>query len=169
MWNIMLPHWWEFVVRAVIVYLFLLVLLRLTGKRQVGQLAPFDLVLLLVLSNSVQNAMNGGDNSITGGVILACTLIGLNWLVGWLTYRSKTVESLVEGRPIILVHNGHIDHQAMRSVQMTVHELDAALRAEGCAGPEQARFAVLENNGHITVIARPGAGAAAPDTSASRQ
>src|SRR4029453_8179562 len=71
MWVISLPHWWEFVIRAVVVYLFLLVLLRLTGKRQVGQMAPFDLVLLLVLSNAVQNSMNGGDNSITGGMILA--------------------------------------------------------------------------------------------------
>ena len=76
MWNISLPHWWEFVLRAVIVYGFLLVILRLTGKRQVGQLAPFDLVLLLVLSNAVQNSMNGGDNSIPGGIISAATLIG---------------------------------------------------------------------------------------------
>ena len=88
MWAISLPHWWEFIVRAVVVYLFLLVLLRLTGKRQVGQLAPFDLVLLLVLSNAVQNSMNGGDNSITGGMILAATLVGINSGVGWLTFRS---------------------------------------------------------------------------------
>jgi uncharacterized membrane protein YcaP (DUF421 family) len=78
-WTIDLPFWWHFVVRAVVVYVFLLVLLRFTGKRQVGQMAPFDLVLLLVLSNAVQNAMNGGDNSITGGIILASTLVGLNW------------------------------------------------------------------------------------------
>ena len=71
--------WWEFIVRAIVVYVFLLVLLRMTGKRQVGQLAPFDLVLLLVLSNTVQNSMNGGDNSITGGLILASALVGLNW------------------------------------------------------------------------------------------
>jgi uncharacterized membrane protein YcaP (DUF421 family) len=82
MWAISLPHWWEFIVRAVVVYLFLLVLLRITGKRQVGQLAPFDLVLLLVLSNAVQNSMNGGDNSITGGMILAATLVGINSGVG---------------------------------------------------------------------------------------
>ena len=96
MWAIELPHWWEFVVRAVVVYVFLLVLLRLTGKRQVGQLAPFDLVLLLVLSNAVQNSMNGGDNSITGGMILATTLVLLNFGVGWLTYRSKGLEALIE-------------------------------------------------------------------------
>ena len=155
MWQIELSHWWEFVVRAVVVYVFLLVLLRLTGKRQVGQLAPFDLVLLLVLSNAVQNSMNGGDNSITGGLILASTLVLLNFGVGWLTYRSKGLEALVEGRPIVIVHDGKVDHRAMRRVQMTKHELEAALRAEGCAGPEEVRFAVIENNGHITVIPLP--------------
>src|SRR5512137_2818504 len=106
MWAIELPHWSHFVVRAVVVYIFLLVLLRLTGKRQVGQMAPFDLVLLLVLSNAVQNSMNGGDNSITGGMILATTLVMLNFGVSWLTYRSKGLEALIEGRPVIIVHDG---------------------------------------------------------------
>jgi len=152
MWAISLPHWWEFVVRAVVVYLFLLALLRITGKRQVGQLAPFDLVLLLVLSNAVQNSMNGGDNSITGGMILAATLVGINSGVGWLTFRSKSFEGLIEGRPIILVHDGKIDHQALSQVQMTTHELDASLRAAGCAGPTEVRFAVLENTGKVSVI-----------------
>jgi uncharacterized membrane protein YcaP (DUF421 family) len=78
MWAIELPYWWHFVVRAAVVYVFLLVILWLTGKRQVGQLAPFDLVLLLVLSNAVQNSMNGGDNSLSGGLISASTLVALN-------------------------------------------------------------------------------------------
>jgi uncharacterized membrane protein YcaP (DUF421 family) len=147
-------NWWEFIIRAVVVYGFLLVLLRLTGKRQVGQLAPFDLVLLLVLSNAVQNSMNGGDNSITGGLVLAATLVGLNWGVGWLTYRFKTAEAWIEGRPVILIHNGKIDPKAMRSVQMTKHELEAALRSEGCAGPEEVRFAMVENNGQVTIVPR---------------
>lgn len=152
MWNIDLPHWSEFVIRAVVVYFFLLVLLRLTGKRQVGQLAPFDLVLLLVLSNSVQNSMNGGDNSVTGGLILASTLVGINSCVGWLTFRSKTLEAIIEGRPVILVHDGRIDHAAMRQVHMTTHELEASLRAAGFAGPAEVRFAVLENTGKVSVI-----------------
>ena len=95
MWNIDLPHWYEFVLRALVVYFFLLVLLRFTGKRQVGQLAPFDLVLLLVLSNAVQNSMNGGDNSVTGGMILAATLVAINSFIGWLAFRSKRVEALI--------------------------------------------------------------------------
>jgi uncharacterized membrane protein YcaP (DUF421 family) len=115
-------------------------------------MAPFDLVLLLVLSNAVQNAMNGGDNSVTGGIILASTLVGLNWGIGWPTFRSKRIEALVEGRPVMLVHNGTVDQRALQSVQMTIHELNASLRAGGCAGAEEVRFAVLENNGHVTVI-----------------
>ena len=111
-------HWSEFVLRAIVVYVFLLVLLRITGKRQVGQMSPFDLVLLLVLSNAVQNSMNGGDNTITGGLILAATLVGLNWLVGWLTYHSKHIETFVEGKPIILIHDGKIYHESMRRVHM---------------------------------------------------
>jgi uncharacterized membrane protein YcaP (DUF421 family) len=153
MWEIDPPlHWWEFIVRGAVVYVFLLVLLRLTGKRQVGQLAPFDLVLLLVLSNAVQNSMNGGDNSVTGGLILATTLVALNWIVAFLTYRNRHFEAWVEGRPVILIHDGRVDHAALRRVQMTKHELEASLRAEGCAGPEHVRFALLENNGHMTVI-----------------
>ncbi len=151
MWDISL-RWWEFLIRAAVVYAFLLVLLRLTGKRQVGQLAPFDLVLLLVLSNAVQNSMNGGDNSITGGLISATTLVGLNWIVAFITYRSKRLESLIEGHPLILVHNGRVNHEALRTVQMTTHELEASLRAEGCASLQEVRFAVLENNGHVTVV-----------------
>jgi uncharacterized membrane protein YcaP (DUF421 family) len=115
-------------------------------------MAPFDLVLLLVLSNAVQNSMNGGDNSITGGMILSVTLVGLNWGVAWITYRSKRLEALIEGRPVVLVHNGHVDALALSEVKMTRHELDAALRAQGCAGPEAVRFAVLENNGVVSVI-----------------
>src|SRR6266853_595900 len=107
MWQPSLP-WWEFIVRALIVYGFLVVLLRMTGKRQVGQLAPFDLVLLLVLSNAVQNAMNGGDNSVTAGLLLALTLIVLNAVMANLTWRSRRLEQLFEGKPRVLVHNGKL-------------------------------------------------------------
>jgi uncharacterized membrane protein YcaP (DUF421 family) len=151
MWIPTLPSW-EFIVRAVVVYAFLLILLRFTGKRQVGQLAPFDLVLLLVLSNAVQNSMNGNDGTITSGLILATTLVGLNWLVGWATFHSKRLERIIEGRPTILIHDGVINHKSLECVQMTTHELKAALRAEGCAREEDVRFAILENNGHVTVI-----------------
>jgi len=150
MWHSILP-WWEFIARGVIIYVFLLLILRLTGKRQVGQLSPFDLVLLLVLSNAVQNAMNGGDNSITGGIISATTLIVANGVVSRITYKSKKMERLIEGRPEILIHNGKLFTDIMKREQLTHHELNAALRTAGCACIEEVHYAILENTGEITV------------------
>ena len=150
MWQTSIP-WWEFILRALIVYVFLAVLLRITGRRQVGQLAPFDLVLLLVLSNAVQNSMNGGDNSVSGGVLSAVTLVGVNWLVGYLTYRNKRLARVIEGRPEVLIHNGHVYRDVMRRERLTQAELDAALRQAGCASIDDVHFAMLENNGQITV------------------
>ena len=153
MWKMSVP-WWEFLVRGVVVYLFLIVLLRLTGKRQVGQLSPFDLVLLLVLSNAVQNSMNGGDNSLVGGLISAVTLVGVNWLVGLVTYRSKRLEAVVEGRPEVLIHNGRLFESVLSDAKLTHHELDAALRQAGCACVADVHSAILENNGSISVTPR---------------
>jgi uncharacterized membrane protein YcaP (DUF421 family) len=151
MLNLAIP-WWELIVRSVLVYLFLLVILRLTGKRQVGQLAPFDLVLLLVLSNAVQNSMNGGDNSLVGGLISAATLIALNYGVGFATFRSKRLEALIEGRPEVLIHDGKLFEEVLDRAQLTRHELNAALRQCGCACVEEVHVAMLENNGTITAV-----------------
>ena len=134
--------------------MFLLALLRITGKRQVGQLAPFDLVLLLVLSNAVQNSMNAGDNSLAGGLISATTLVGLNFLVGLATYRSKKLEAIIEGRPEVLIHNGRLFEDVMAKAKLTHHELNAALRQAGCTCIEEVHSAILENNGSVTVVGR---------------
>jgi uncharacterized membrane protein YcaP (DUF421 family) len=139
--------------------------LRLTGKRQVGQLAPFDLVLLLVLSNAVQNSMNGGDNSLVGGLVSAVTLVVVNGLVGLATFKSKRIEALVEGRPEILVHNGKLFPEVMTRVCITHHELQAALRAAGCTTVEEVHAAILENNGEITIIPRRSDAASSEKTS----
>jgi uncharacterized membrane protein YcaP (DUF421 family) len=153
MFNLSIP-WWELIVRGAIVYVFLIVMLRVTGKRQVGQLAPFDLVLLLVLSNAVQNSMNGGDNSLVGGLLSAATLVMLNYFVGWLTNRSRKMEALIEGRPQVLVHDGKLFEDVMENAKLTHHELNSALRHSGCLTIEEVRLAVLENNGGISVIPR---------------
>jgi uncharacterized membrane protein YcaP (DUF421 family) len=151
MWITSLP-WWEFILRGIIVYFFLIVLLRVTGKRQIGEMAPFDLVLLLVLSNAVQNAMNGGDNSVIGGMISAVSLVGTNWVVGLFTYKSKRLETLVEGRPEVLIHNGKLFEKALQHTKITHHELMTALRAGGCATVEEVHTAMLETDGTISVI-----------------
>lgn len=149
--------WWELIIRGIIVYILLIGLLRLTGKRQIGQMAPYDLVLLLVLSNAVQNAINGGDNSVTAGVISAATLVGVNYLVGIATFKSKRIESLIEGRPQILVHNGKLFPEVMERAHLTHHELNAALRTAGCACIEDVHYAILENTGQISVHSRKSA------------
>jgi uncharacterized membrane protein YcaP (DUF421 family) len=144
----------QIVVRSAIVYVFLLIVLRVMGKRQIGQLAPFDLVLILVLSNAVQNAMNGGDNSLLGGLVSASTLFALNSAVAVVTSRSKRAEALIEGHPLVLIHNGKLYDQMMSRANITRHELNSALRQAGCGCVEDVQYAVLENNGVISVVAR---------------
>jgi uncharacterized membrane protein YcaP (DUF421 family) len=144
----------QLVVRSIIVYGFVLLLLRFTGKRQIGQLAPFDLVLLLMLSNAVQNALNGGDTSVAGGLLSATTLVALNSLVAVVTARSKKAEAIIEGHPLVLIHNGKLYDAMMDRAKLTHHELNSALRQAGCSCVEDVQYAVLENNGAISVVAR---------------
>jgi len=144
----------QIIVRSAVVYVFLLLLLRITGKRQIGQLAPFDLVLLLVLSNAVQNSMTGGDNSVLGGLLSATTLVVLNSAVALITSKSKKAEALIEGHPLVLIHNGKLYDTMMERANITRHELNSALRQAGCGCVEEVHYAVLENNGTISVVAR---------------
>lgn len=157
MWNLTVS-WWDLMVRGIVVYLFLIALLRITGKRQVGQLAPFDLVLLLVLSNAVQNSMNGGDNSLIGGIISAVTLVSINYCVGLATFHSKRLEAIVEGRPEILIHNGKIYEDVVARAKLTHHELLAAMRQQGCDRFDEIHSAILENNGSISIVRRKDGG-----------
>ena len=144
--------WWELVIRSIAVYGFLILILRISGKRQIGQMAPFDLVLLLILSNAVQNSMSGGDNSLVGGLLIATVLVSINFVVGYTTYKSKKLEALIEGRPQIIIHNGTLFEDVMEKCQLTHHELDAALRASGCDSVKNVHSAILEINGVISVI-----------------
>src|SRR4051812_50003695 len=108
MWHLDRPVW-EYCTRAACIYTFLLIVLRITGKRQVGQLAPFDLILLLALSNSVQNAMIGTDTSIPGGSSAAAPVIPLHYLDCFAPFNSKLPEGLIEVRTLRLLHDGHVD------------------------------------------------------------
>jgi uncharacterized membrane protein YcaP (DUF421 family) len=148
--------WWEFIVRALIVFSFILIALRLTGKRQIGQMAPFDLVLLLVLSNAVQNSMNAGDNSLVGGLISAATLLGLDYILGWVAFKSKRASQVIEGRPEILIRNGKVFRSVLMKEQMTEHDLMEGLRKEGVATIQDVDLAILENTGQISVIKKKG-------------
>ncbi|MBS1971248.1 MAG: DUF421 domain-containing protein [Bdellovibrionales bacterium] len=151
MWGLSQP-WWEFVFRGAVIYTFVFILFRLTGKRQVGQLTPFDLVLLLLIGNAVQNSMNAGDNSITGGLILSITLVALNVGVDRLTFASKKIQQVVEGSPKVLIHNGKVNHEMLDHEKVTMRDLELALRQEGVMDTATVRFAILESNGQISVI-----------------
>lgn len=145
-------HWWELILRGLLIYGFLILILRATGKRQIGQMSPFDLVLLMVLSNAVQNSMNGGDNSVAGGLILAVTLVTANWVVGKITSSSRVMEQLIEGNPQVLFHNGKVYDQVLSDSQITHQELIAAVHKAGYADLNNIRAAILENDGTISVI-----------------
>lgn len=144
--------WWHFVVRGAAVYLAIMVLLRLTGKRTIGQLSPFDFVLLLIISNAVQNSMNAGDNSLTGGLISAATLVVVDYLFDQLTGRVRWLDTLFLGTPQVLVHNGRIDWKAMKAARVTRTDLNAALRRNGVIDLRCVRVAMLELSGNISVV-----------------
>jgi len=145
---------WEKILRTAVVYLFILLAFRFTGKRQVGQLTPFDLVVLLIISNVVQNAVIGNDNSLGGGLLGAAVILGLNFLVVEVSYRFKSARRFLEGEPALLVHNGRILHENLKRERITMEDLMGALRRSGVGDPHQVRFAVLEENGQISVVAK---------------
>lgn len=142
----------EHILRAIVIYVFLFVLLRLVGKKHVGELAPFDLLVLLILSETVQNSLVGDDKSLVGGMISATTLVIMAYGVGLATFYSKRVERLVEGTPKILVRHGSQDKRQMGKQKVSTAELLEALRHHGCTNIADVRAALLENNGKITVI-----------------
>jgi uncharacterized membrane protein YcaP (DUF421 family) len=146
----------ELLLRVSIVYAFLFALMRLIGKKHVGEMAPFDLVVLLILSECVQNALIGEDKSLTAGVGAAGILFGLSQLVGYVAWRNKRAARLLEGTPKILVRNGLVNKDVLAREQITRSELLEALRRQGCTSLVNVRFAVLENDGEITVGVRPG-------------
>jgi uncharacterized membrane protein YcaP (DUF421 family) len=143
----------EKLVRSVVVYGFLLIAFRLCGKRQLGQLTAFDLVVLLIISNVVQNAVIGNDNSLGGGLIGATTILLLNLLVAYVTFRFKRADRVVEHSPTLLVRHGRILRQNLRRERLGPRDLRAALRHHGVVSVRDIRYAFLEEDGHVSVIA----------------
>lgn len=141
--------------RSVVVYLALLVGLRLAGKRHSGQLSPHDFVLILLVSNAVQNAMVGDNVSLTGGLAAATTLIVLNVLVTRFVLRSRRWRRVISGEPTLLIHKGRMLPAALDREGILVEELLAQLRSHGFEGPEQVKSAVEECDGSISVLGYP--------------
>lgn len=146
--------WWEFLLRAGAVYVVLLVLVRLSGKRSVGQFTPFDMILLILLGTAVQNSLIGEDVSLVGGLLLAATLIGLNHAVGWLAARSRRFHGFVEGRAVKIIVDGKLDRDLLRREGVSEMDLEEALRRAGMEDVSEARCGWIETDGHITLIRR---------------
>jgi uncharacterized membrane protein YcaP (DUF421 family) len=144
----------EKVARPVLVYVFLVVGLRLAGKRELAQLNPFDLVVLLTLSNTVQNAIIGDDNSVTGGLIGATTLLALNYGVVRFLYRHQTLDRIVEGDADVLVEDGHVREDRLDKELITRAELETAARKQGLDSLDDVDRAVLEAGGSISFVAK---------------
>ena len=147
--------WIEKIVRPFVVYLFLMLAFRIAGKRELGAMTPFDLVVLLTISNVLQNAMIGNDNSLSGGLLGAVALLTANGLVARLVLRSARLERFLFGQPTPLIENGRVLTDNMRSEAMTWSELRRAIR-EHELDPEtdlpQIRRALLEEDGKVTIV-----------------
>ena len=142
----------EIMFRTAIVYFVILIGIRLAGKREVGQMTPFDLALLLLISNAVQNAMTGPDASVTGGIVAAVTLLVLNSVVTQVVWRNRKVRKMVEGTPTLLIRHGKILEEHLAKEKVTVDSLTQALREHGVASVQDVSVAVLEIDGSISVL-----------------
>ena len=146
--------WWQFILRAFVIYAMVMLLVRISGKRAVGQFTPFDLILLILVGNAVQNGINGGDNSLTGAAIMAVTLFALNYVVAFWTSRSRRVEVLVEGVRVVLARDGKVFESVLRRELVSSADFEEALRTHGVEGVEDVHLALLETNGTISVMAK---------------
>ena len=143
----------EKIARPVIVYLVLILLLRVFGKRELAQLNPFDLVVLLSLSNTVQNAIIGDDNSVSGGIIGAFALLAINWIVAGVLYRSRKLTGALEGHATTLILDGKPDLKAMQRESLTMEELISVIHKQGFTSVEQVRRCQLEPSGTFYIEA----------------
>jgi uncharacterized membrane protein YcaP (DUF421 family) len=150
MFELDLP-WWEFIARGVIVYCALLILVRLSGKRTVGQFTPFDLLVVMLLSEAVSNSLSGGDDSVGGGLLIACTLIALNIALAWLSSRSTRLAALIDGESVLLGRDGKIYHDVLKKCRIAENDVWQALR-EADVELARASCIFLEADGSITVL-----------------
>jgi uncharacterized membrane protein YcaP (DUF421 family) len=153
MFDMSVP-WWEFIVRASVVYILLLVMVRLTGKRTVGQFTPFDLVVVLLLSEAVSGSINAQDESLPGGLIAATTLLVLDFLIAVATARSRKIDALMEGTPVLIGRDGVIYQDVLKRERVPVADVEKALRGANCEIGDM-RMAILEADGNINIMKKP--------------
>jgi uncharacterized membrane protein YcaP (DUF421 family) len=142
----------EIIIRSVCIYLFILIAIRLFGKKEFSQLSIIDLVFILLISNSVQNAMVGPDVSLVGGLVAAGSLFLTNYLLKLLIYRSSTLNKFFQGEPIVLIHEGKVIEKNTRKQQISMDALELAVREHGVSKIEDVDLALLEVDGSITIL-----------------
>ena len=150
MFDMALP-WWEFIVRGAVVYLMLLIMVRVSGRRTVGQFTPFDLLVVMLLSESVSNSLSGGDQSLVGGLIIAAVLVALNMGMSFLSSRNKTMSDLLDGSEVLLGRNGRLFDKVIKQCRLSQTEVQEALREADCKLDEM-DCCFLEADGSITVL-----------------
>lgn len=149
MFDMDLP-WWEFIVRGAVVYVALLAMVRLSGRRTVGQFTPFDLLVVMLLSEAVSNSLSGGDDSLGGGLIIAATLIVLNVAVSVLSTYSRRMATMLDGEAVLIGRDGVFFDKVVRHCRITESDLEQALRAADCPRQDM-QCAFLEADGEITI------------------
>jgi uncharacterized membrane protein YcaP (DUF421 family) len=149
MFDMSLP-WWEFILRAVIIYCVLMVMMRVSGRRTVGQFTPFDLLIVMLLSEAVSNSLHGGDEGITGGLIVAATLVTLNLIISTITANSRKAADIIEGTPVLLGRNGQLYKEVIRKCKLSEQEVEEILR-QNDAELHETETIFLEPDGEITV------------------
>ena len=142
----------QIVLRCIAVYLFVIVAIRIFGKKELAQLTVVDLVFILLISNSVQNAMVGPDTSLAGGLLAAVSLFVINNILKLLLYKNKKVSELLQGKAVLLIYKGKVDHHNLEKAEITTDELDAAVREHGVENCSHVDLAMLEVDGSISVI-----------------
>jgi uncharacterized membrane protein YcaP (DUF421 family) len=150
MFDMDLP-WWEFVVRGAIVYLALLVMVRVSGKRTIGQFTPFDLLVVMLLSEAVSNSLSGGDNSLVGGLLIAATLVALNMLMALASSHSRKMSEILDGTAVLLGRDGKFFDDVVKKARLAKADLEEALRKADCP-LEDMKCAFLEADGAITIM-----------------
>ena len=142
----------DIIIRSISVYLFMIIALRIFGKKELSQLNTADIILILLISNAVQNAMVGSNSSLQGGLVAALVLFIINFILKKIMYNSKTITDLVQGKPEILIHKGIIDFKSLAKLEITSQELDEVIREHGIEHFKDVKLAMMEIDGNISVI-----------------
>lgn len=151
MWTLT-TTWYELVIRGTVIFFFMLIAMKIWGKKHLGEMAAFDFILLLFISEAVQNSLIDDDKSILGAMIVITTFLLWNSILNKLTFRFRVLEKFFDGSPRILVKNGKMDTEALRKEQITEQELFEALRRQGVDELKKVKQATLETNGHLSVV-----------------